>query len=483
MKRMKKMLSLVLAMVMVLAMATTTFAANGENNNSGKITINDAVVGQTYTIYQVLKLESYDTDKNAYSYTATEAWSAFINSAAVKDVYVTVDAQGYVEWITGKDPAAFAKLALEKAPAANQGQVTATSTTVEFENLNLGYYLIDTTLGTLCSLDTTNTSVEMFEKNEVPSVKKEVKEDSTGSFGESNTAQIGDTVEFKTTISAKPGAHNYKLHDKMTDGLTLNQESIAIEGLTKGTDYTVAFDQKHLDKDGKTEVTCDFEITFAQEYLDTITAAKNLVVTYTAVLNDDAVISTDTNNNDTRLNYGDASSTEWDTTTTVTLKFDIVKTNDKNEVLAGAQFELYDAKTEGNKIALVKEADGIYRVATAAESGTKGFESAIIDAGTAVVKGLDADTTYYLQETNAPDGYNKLAERVDVAMGSANLTATLNAAGTHWSEGGVHVINYTGTEIPSTGGMGTTILYVAGGALVLLAVVLLFVKRRSSYEA
>lgn len=483
MKTMKKMLSLVLAMVMVLAMATTTFAANGENNNSGKITINDAIAGQTYTIYQILKLESYDTEKNAYSYTATEAWSAFINSDAVKGVYVTVDDQGYVEWISGADAAAFAKLALSSAPAGNQGRVTAASTTVEFTGLNLGYYLIDTTLGTLCSLDTTNNTVKMYEKNEVPTVKKEVKEDSTGTFGESNTAQIGDTVEFKTTISAEPGAHNYVLHDKMTDGLTLNPDSIAIEGLTKGTDYTVAFGKTHTDKDGTTEVTCDFEITFAQFYLDKITEAQDLVVTYTAILNDQAVISTDTNNNDTRLDYGDSSSTEWDTTTTVTLKFDIVKTDDTNKILEGAQFELYDAKTEGNKIALVKVQDGTYRVATAAESGTEGFESAIIDAGTAVVKGLDADTTYYLQETNAPDGYNKLAERVDVAMGSANLTATLNAAGTHWSEGGVHVINYTGTEIPSTGGMGTTILYVAGGALVLLAVVLLFVKRRNNCEA
>lgn len=491
MRKMKKIVSLVLALVLALAMSATTFATepskntetvqSGKNDNSGAITINDAIEGQTYTIYQILKLESYDVAKNAYSYKATDAWSVFINSAEVKDVYVTVDAQGYVEWITGADAAAFAKLALTHAPAANQGQVTASSATVEFENLNLGYYLIDTTLGTLCSLDTTNTSVEMYEKNEVPSVKKEVQEDFTEEWGSSNTAQIGDTVNFKTTVSAKPGADKYVLHDMMTDGLTLNEDSIAIAGLTKGTDYTVAFNVEHKKADGTKDYDCDFEITFTQAYLDTITEAKDLVVTYSAVLNDEAVISADTNRNKTRLDYGDGSSTEWAETTTVTLKFDIVKTNDKNEVLEGAQFELYDAETEGNRIALAKDADGTYRVATADEIAAAGFESAIIDAGTAVVKGLDANTTYYLQETNAPDGYNKLAERVEVAMGAANLTAELN--GTTWVDGGVHVINYTGTELPSTGGMGTTIFYVAGGLLVLLAVVLLFVKRRNRCEA
>ena len=91
---------------------------------------------------------------------------------------------------------------------------TTAGNTVVFDNLNLGYYLVDTTLGTLCFLDTTAKEVMIAEKNEEPTVDKEVKEDSTGEFGSTNTAQIGDTVEFRTTIHAKKGAQSYVLHDK-----------------------------------------------------------------------------------------------------------------------------------------------------------------------------------------------------------------------------------------------------------------------------
>ena len=164
MKRFKKLAGLMLALVMVLAMALPAFA-EGE---TGSITINDAVVGQTYTVYQILDLESYNASANAYAYKATTAWNTFINSDAIKGTYVEVDTQGYVTWKTGADAAAFAKAAQKYAKdnsIANQGSVTATTTTVSFTGLDLGYYLVDTTLGTLCSLDTTNPDVVMEEKN------------------------------------------------------------------------------------------------------------------------------------------------------------------------------------------------------------------------------------------------------------------------------------------------------------------------------
>ncbi|MBM6687059.1 hypothetical protein H9X89_16030, partial [Faecalicatena contorta] len=97
-----------------------------------------------------------------------------------------------------------------------------------------GYYLVDTTVGTLCSLNTTNPDAVMEEKNDLPGINKEVKEDSTDSWGDENTAEIGQTVEFQTTISAKPGAESYVLHDVMSAGLTLDPDSIEAAGLTKG---------------------------------------------------------------------------------------------------------------------------------------------------------------------------------------------------------------------------------------------------------
>ncbi len=502
MKTSKKLVAIFMAIAMLFAFVCPTLAddapaarASGTNDNSGKITISKAVEGQTYTVYQLLVLESYNTDTNSFSYKAASDWSEFINGDSVKGVYLNVDANGYVTWVEGADAADFAKLAQSYAKENsidNQGSTTATTTTVEFEDLNLGYYLVDTTLGTLCSLDTTNPEVSIQEKNAVPTIDKLVKEDSDGSWVDANTAQIGDTVEFKTTVHAKNGAIGYVVHDQMSEGLTLDQNSIKVvavvvkdkdtteTALTANTDYTVAFNQTH----GENEV-CDFEITFAQTYLDTITADTEIVITYSAILNDKAAISTDTNDNKTKLDYGDDSKfdTEWDTTTTETFKFDIIKTTADNTILTGAKFELYDAKTNGNKINLVKDSDGTYRIATTAEiNNPEGFTSAVIEAGTATVKGLDADTTYWLEEIEAPKGYNKLSERVEVKIEDSNLVAENGFEAWHEDDGGVQIINLTGTELPSTGGIGTTVFYIVGSIMCVGAAVLLVTRRRMNMK-
>ena len=479
MKIIRKSLALLLTLVMALSLAATTFA-EGE---TGSITINNAVAGQTYTVYRILDLESYNKDVGAYAYKANALWAAWLST---QTAYVSIDTQGYVTWIDGADAAEFAKAAQAYAKAnslANQGSATAVSTTVSFTGLELGYYLVDSTLGTLCSLDTTNPNVQMQEKNEVTVPDKTVKEDSTGNYGDSNTAQIGDTVEFKTIIHAKKGAQNYKLHDQMEAGLTLNRQSITVKvgqsTLTAGTDYTVAFDVACKDPQDN-DAVCDFEITFSQTYLDSITGNTDIVVTYSAVLNENAQIAEETNDNDTRLDYGDNSHSEWDKTKTKTFLFDIVKTDSDQKLLTGAKFELYDAQTAGNKIDLVKVSDGVYRVATATEKSAEGFTSAVIEAGKATVKGLDADTTYWLEETEAPAGYNKLAGRVEVKIENANLSTSMTDDTWAEGDGGVQIINKAGTQLPSTGGMGTTIFYTLGGGLALAAMVLLVTKKRMS---
>ena len=408
---MKKFISFLLTIIMVFSMAVSVFATSGTNDDTGKITINNAVEGETYKVYQLLVLESFDTVKKAYAYKAVPAWENWLRS---QTTYLSFDGQGgYVSWKRmrirqplpnwlwqkqkswKKDPEN-----PEESAKITPISRTATGNTVVFDNLNLGYYLVDTTLGTLCFLDTTAKEVTIAEKNEEPTVDKEVKEDSTGEFGSTNTAQIGDTVEFRTTIHAKKGAQSYVLHDKMTEGLTLNPDSISIEGLEKGTDYKVQFDRPHQKKDGTTDYTCTFEIVFAQAYLDTITEDTDLVVTYFATLNEKAVISIDANLNDTRLEYGEASTTEWKQTETKTFKFGLVKLDEEKKLLTGAEFKLYDAKTGGKEIILVKETDGVYRVATEAETKAEGFTPATIEAGYVEIKGLDADT-YYLEEIKA----------------------------------------------------------------------------------
>lgn len=482
MRNARKLFSLLLAAAMLFALSVPAFAAQEGTLTGGSITIDNAVVGQTYNAYQILYLESYNPTSGAYAYKANSAWETWLKT---QTTYVSFDDQGYVTWVEGADAAAFAKAAqVEAAKMTADATQTATTTEVKFENLKLGYYLVDSTLGTLCSLDTTNPSVTIKEKNPEPTIEKQVQEDSDKTWDDKNTAQVGDTVNFKTTVHAKKGAQGYVIHDQMSDGLTLNRESITVKvgttTLTKDTDYTVAFDVEH--KNGEiVESVCDFEITFAQTYLDTITADTDIVVEYTAVLNEDAVIYNEANPNKTKLDYGENSgtSTEWDETKTYTFKFDIIKTTADKKVLSGAKFKLYDAKTEGNKIALVKESDGVYRVATAEEQNAEGFTSAVIEAGKVTVKGLDADT-YWLEEIEAPAGYNKLSERVEVKIEDENLTTTME--GDTWVEGngGVQITNNTGTELPNTGGMGTTLFYVLGGVLVAAAAVLLITRKRMS---
>ena len=494
MKQLKKSVSFLLTLIMTFTLSITAFAAAEGKLDGGSITINDAVPGGIYKIYQLLYLESYDPDggtdgKGAYAYKANSSWESWLKE---QTQYVKIDSQGYVTWVDGAIAADFAKAALayaesqgisadgqETAPAAASGN---TYSTVTFNSLKLGYYLADTSVGTLCSLNTTNPNAEIKEKNDVPTIEKEVQEDSTGTWGEENTAQIGDTIAFKTVITAQPGAEEYILHDEMSDGLTLDPDSIEAEAdgisLTADDEFTVVIS-------GLGD-NCDFHVIFDQDYLDTINAETIITVTYNAVLNGDAEISADPNTNKTKLNYGEDSrlETTWDETKTYSFYFDIVKTKTDNKLLDGAKFELYDAEEGGSRIPLVKNSDGTYRVATKEEQAVSGFVSAEIEAanGRAAVKGLDADTTYWLEETQAPAGYNVLAERVEVAIADQNLSTTLT--GDTWTDGdgGIHIVNETGALLPTTGGMGTTLFYVGGGALMAGAAVIFAIKKHKENE-
>ena len=475
---MKKILSIALVLILMLTVAF----AEGE---TGSITINDAVVGQTYTIYQILDLESYNASANAYAYKATTAWSTFINSDAIKGTYVEVDAQGYVTWKDGADAAAFAKAAQEyakKNSIANQGSVTATTTTVSFTGLDLGYYLVDSTLGTLCSLDTTNPNVVMEEKNEVPVNVKTVEEDSTGSYGEKNDADIGQTVNFKSTITAQAGAENYVFHDTMSTGLTYTgvtgitlktetEDSVAVAA----SNYTVTAPAA----DGDT-----FDVTFTQAFCDTLKANDQIVISYTATLNENAVIAGEGNPNTSKVSYGDSSNTKYtpnSQTKTYTWDVDVfkyTKVGETETALAGATFTLSKNADGSNPIALVSEGNNVYRVAKTGETGTV-TEITTDATGKFTIKGLDADT-YYLTETQAPAGYNKLAGPVTIVIGGNGVVNGTTEAPQGVDE--VKVLNQSGTELPSTGGIGTTIFYVIGAALVIGAIVVLIAKKRAGSE-
>lgn len=479
-KTIKKLMAALLAVALLCAMAVPAFAASA--NSNGKITINKATDGETYTIYRIFDLESYvkgtdETDPGRYSYTVNQKWidAGFTSDEAFTN-YFTLLNDKYVKAKDSMDAAAFAKAALAFAAEksiANDGTHVAAGGKVEFTNLPTGYYLINTTVGTLCALDTTNETIEIDDKNVQPTIEKTAKV-GTGDYAKSNDASIGDKVDYKVVIQAKKGATGYVLTDTMTKGLTFNND-IAItdsnnKTLASGTDYTMAYAV-----DSTTGVTT-ITVTFNQDYLNALTSANSdITVTYSATLNKDAVVYTDANKNTAKLNYGHNTETAPSETDTYTYMFDLVKTDSTNKLLADAKFKLYDAETNGTEIKLVKIDDNTYRVAKSDEAGIEIVTNA---ASKITIKGLKKGT-YWLQETEAPQGYNGLTARVRVDLTGGNNVATMDST-TYVPENnaGIHIVNNTGTTLPSTGGMGTTLFYVLGGGLMVAAVVLLVTKKR-----
>lgn len=507
MKLIKNIAAIMFAFMMVVSMScnvkaddTTATTETGE----GKITINNAIPKQSYKLYRLLDLESYSVNEDGqkengnYSYKPTSKWKTFLEGNGIRDVYFTFE-NGYASWKKDANVETFAKLAIEHAnkentvieaektevaPTAAEGKNTST---VTFENLPLGYYLVDSSVGTLCSLDTTNTDATIREKNGVPSVDKKVSSTETGNYDTSNTASIGDTVYFKTTITAQPGAQNYVLHDKMDAGLTFNEDSVKVnlrkkgtsndQNLTKETHYNV--ETTNLDN---TDPKCTFHINFFQSLCDSLGTDDTITVTYSATLNKNAVIAGEGNKNETWLKYGENNNLETTHPTTTTKTFEMhvfkfykdKKNSDKETGLADAVFTLSKKSdgTEPIKLTKTNENSNIYKVnnnGTITDITTPGD-------GKFTIQGLGAGT-YYLTEIKQPDGYNKLAKSVKVEI-DVNGAITVDGKLITGVDKLVKVENKTGTVLPSTGGTGTTMIYLVGAVLVLGSGVVLVTKRR-----
>lgn len=480
---MKRIISIILALTLIATFSITAFA---DETETGSITINGISTDNTYEIYKLLDLESYDVAAGAYSYKANAAWATFFTTDEAK-LYMATDKDGYVTWIATEDDdtkATFAKLALAYAKengidpvksSENDGEFVITGNSGKFSGLELGYYLIDSTVGALCGLTTTNPDASINAKNGIPTIDKQVKEDSTEQWGANNTADIGQTVEYRVTINVHAGAENYVLHDTMANGLTYLQVT-KIEHVIPGKDTHMVETTKYTVKTG-TDVTdnCDFEVHFTKAFCDELETNDKIIVYYTAMLNRNAVINGSGNDNTAWLTFGEGNESNEDTVTTYTYGIDIVKTDSANKLIDGAKFKVYDAATGGNEVAVVLMDDGVtYRRARADETGV----DIIVTNGKVRVVGFD-NGTYYLEETEAPDGYNKLSARQKFIISDGNLDATFN--GEIYSTGsGVHVVNKTGSMLPETGGLGTVLFTVLGSCTVLGTGAVLVTKKRMS---
>lgn len=460
---------------MVFAMAPTAYAAE----DKGTIIVDNPVANQTYTAYKIFDV-TYDSTKTSYSYTiktASEWYSTVKAYAETKDNGLTLasvagdDTAFVVSTSTDFSAAAFAN-ALKSAVSGKTGTtLTAGGTTVKATNLDLGYYFVTSSTGALCNLTTTNGTATIHDKNDIPFDKE----------GNMDSADVGEIVTY--TITGKVpdytgfATYTYLITDTMSDGLTFSKDvKVTVGGTDVTSDCTITYDEDN----NANRFTVSIPV-LDKEYI----IGTEIKVTYTAKVNEKAVAQLE--NNKASLTYSNSPTDTSKTTTTpedektvysskiVINKY--VKGSD-TEKLAGAEFVLYkEVKTDGSDTAAKyyykwNETDKKVEWTTDKAQATVKTTD---DKGAASFDGLK-DGTYYLEEVKAPAGYNLLKDPVQVIVNGANATtanlSSLTVTG--------NVENSSGTELPETGGMGTTIFYVLGSVLILAAVVLLVTRKRMS---
>lgn len=503
MKTMKKIFALLLTAALCLTMALPVFA---EGSANGSITIENAVEGQEYKVYKIFDVVYNDSGNYAYSIKDNNKFYSAISEFAQNaengmtltlqfgstDTYNVTVVENMFKNAVGALAAALNKVDDKGNPTATgTGTESGGNVTCTISNLEDGYYFVDTTTGTLCSLGTVADTVVIQDKNTAPTIDKKVKNrEVTGDdYADVNTASIGDILEFQITITAGKGAHNYVLHDKMTAGFTFNDaNNVTVKYKAKDSTDEPADCSAGRDYELTNSITddCNFEIKIKKE----LNQGDQINVTYTATFNANAVISYETltanrNTNTATLYYGEKNDLfVKDDVFVDSYQFDLVKTDDSKpsaKVLTGAKFKLYDAEKAGNEIKVEKDTTVTDKNGYKVNNSTS--TDAEIEAGVATIRGLRKGT-YYLEETTAPEGYNKLTSRVPVEITGTSLRATVtgSAGSQTYANGGIQVENKSGAELPSTGGMGTTIFYIVGSVLAVGAGVLLVVKRRMRDE-
>jgi len=494
MKGIKKILAVMVAMVMTLGLAATNVFAD----ETYSINITNAKKGETYNAYKVFEASYTGSGENTKVSYWIDSSSAFYDTvsafAAVEDNGLTLQQVGSsTRYNVIADTSKFTEakageLAVNLNADSTKPNVSGTVTpnadgaaTIRLESA--GYYLVDTTLGAVCALNTNTPTADITEKNTTTTQDKTVQENSTTEYGDKNDAQVGDTVNFKSVVTIGKHQKNVKFHDVMqTAKLALKSDSITVTGVDSGK-YTVKTGEQADSND-------TFTVVFDNEWTQSLTENTTVTITYSAVLTNDAIVGLQTglamgagNDNKSQVTYGDAQHTEWDWTRTYTWGIDVLKyTEDSSSKtpLSGATFVF----KKGNKYATFNNDGLITGWADTLEGATKLVTP---ENGTINLKGLDADT-YALEEIEAPAGYNKLTKDIvviidsntDSAQGtdgnSQSATVTYKQDGTEVNR--VEVLNQAGTTLPSTGGIGTTIFYAIGSILVVGAGVLLISKKR-----
>ena len=507
MKKMKKVMALLLSLVMVLAMSVVAFATEEGSTTSGTYTITAPATSHQYEIYQIFTGDLHEGTLSNLK------WGK--NGKETEGTAVAADVVTALTGVTGKS---FNEILAVVEPYANLNSTPiATVTNGETYEAVAGYYLIKDKDGSVTGTDSYTLyivkvvgNVTIDPKSDVPSFEKKIKdtndtEGTTTGWQDSADYDIGDDVPFKLEGTVAANYAQYKqyyfaFHDKEEEGLTFNKDSVRV--YVDNTEIKEGYTVVDNPADG-----CTFEVVFndlmaaAKEYKFTVNGGSKIRVEYTSKLNEKAKIGKEGNVNSASLEFSnnpnqeqggtpDTGNTPWDNVIVFTYKVVVNKIDSSKKPLAGAAFELSKkVNDEYTRVALVnatQNTEGKYTLSN--ETVTK-FEW----------KGLD-DGDYMLTEVITPAGYNTIApikftvnadhtitwegENRNTILTSltgnaatGDITFTANDDKTELA---TNVVNNKGSELPSTGGMGTTIFYVVGSILVLGAAILLITKKRMS---
>ena len=521
MKKVKKIMALMLAAIMMMALSVTAFAAEGATGTN-TLTVNvktttpaQDLKGQTINLYKLFDVtESGTTESKNYAYTVnTEtgykdaiksalgtSFSGTTDEEYVAAVLALKDTEGAVQKFAND----FTAEALTKnlSATANSGKITEENkTSYTFNNLAAGYYLVYVTGGkeiqsSLVTVDSTTSTVNL--KTEAPSITKKADKD-TVSIGQvvkyTVTGSIPDTTGYKQYV--------YKIHDTLTTGLDFVNDENGTALTDKTVKVKVKFSETDVTDNGEAPITAAIDTSNSKKMsldlsewvrANQANKGKTFTVTYYAKVNKDAVV---TNNNQASLEYGNNPNETTKTTPseakTPTYPLDILKIkkgSNPEEKLAGAKFSLYTTETDaknGTNPIKVTGSNGNYVVDPASENTV--FESVASIEGKNYnlhVNGLAAGD-YWLVETEAPAGYNKLTAPIKVTIEKStdatdeNSWTLKNADGNKIENKIVRIENSTGSILPSTGGMGTIIFAVIAAILVLgVAVSFIRDKRKNA---
>lgn len=502
MKSIKRIIALLLTAVMTMTMSVTAFAASPNCSLTVNVKDGQDLKGQTINLYKLFDVTTSQSDgKTNYAYTVNETYKATL--AATLHINESSKNEEFVKQVNELDKTEVQKFANDFTATAltNKLDVTATSGKIEeskkscdIKNLKPGYYLVYVTGGreiqsSLVTVDETTNTINL--KTTAPSIEKTANKASVN---------IGDVVTYTVTGSVPDTTgydhYVYTIHDELSKGLDFVNDATGTPVEGTSVKVKVTFKDASLTVGGTTPTTATLDTTNNKKMSLDLSAwvranqtnkGKEFTVTYYAKVNKDAVV---TEKNSAKLEYGNDPDNTTTTTPseakTPTYPLDINKfAKGNNKKLAGAKFKLYssneDATADTNAIK-VSGSNGNYVVDPT--SPTTEFESvASIDGKNynLHVNGLAAGT-YYLVETKAPEGYNKLTAPIVVKIDKSKDSNdenkwTISQDGKEETDKIIDVENSTGSMLPSTGGMGT-IAFTVVAALLVLGVAVSFIRDR-----